>query len=97
MAAGFPGPYPAGARLPGRRWDPARGNVGARCLGDRRHHPPGAATPQPGLCGRCDGRRPGGEGQTGEAGTGLGSPLVNKAGPCNLYKALNGRWEPLLP
>lgn len=28
---------------------------------------------------------------------GLGSPLVNKAGPCNLFKALNGRWEPLLP
>lgn len=40
----------------------------------------------------CHGRRPWGEGQTGEAGTGTMSPLVNSAGPCSLFKALNRGW-----
>lgn len=33
-----------------------------------------------------------GEGQTGEAGTGTMSSLVNSAGPCSLFKALNRGW-----
>jgi len=41
---------------------------------------------------RGHGRRPRSEGQTGEAGTGTASPLVNSAGPCSLFKALNGGW-----
>lgn len=41
---------------------------------------------------RCRGRRPWGKGQTGEAGTGTMSPLVNNAGPCSLFKALNRGW-----
>lgn len=35
-----------------------------------------------------------GEGQTGEAGTGTMSPLVNSAGPCSLFRALNRGWCP---
>lgn len=41
---------------------------------------------------RCHGRRPWGEGQTGEAGTGTMSPVVNSTGPCSLFKALNRGW-----
>ena len=66
---------------------------------DAHHHPlPGPQHPacQPGA-GRsvgwcCHGRRPRRQGQTGEAGTGTASPLVNSAGPCSLFKALNRGW-----
>lgn len=63
------------------------------------HHPlPGPQHPvylpgtgsKVGWC--CHSRRPLGEGQTGEAGTVTGSPLVNNDGPCSLFKALNRGW-----
>lgn len=61
---------------------------------------PGPQQPgcQPGagrrLGGRCRGRRPRREGQTGGAGTGTASPRVNSAGPCSPFKALNrGRYR----
>lgn len=66
---------------------------------DVSHHPlPGPQHPacQPGAGSgvgwRCHGRRPWCKGQTGEAGTGIRSPLVNSAGPCSLFKALNRGW-----
>lgn len=44
------------------------------------------------LAGAAAAEGPGNEGQTGEAGTGTVSPLVNSAGPCSLFKALNRGW-----
>lgn len=48
--------------------------------------------PDPGTQRASHGRRPRCEGQTGEAGPGTASPLVNSAGPCSLFKALNRGW-----
>lgn len=46
----------------------------------------------PGTQRASPGRRPRCEGQTAEAGPGTASPLVNSAGPCSLFKALNRGW-----